>query len=226
MRLYLVRHGQTASNVGGHLDTAVPGPRLNELGRQQAGLLVGSLGGLPLEAIYASTQRRARETAAPLAAARRLGVVVRDGLREISAGELEMRNDEEAVRTYFTGFAAFASGDADARMPGGESGREVFERFDAVVQEICSSGVDSAAIVSHGAMLRTWSGWRCANLDTDFVLRNPLTNTGVIVVDGDPVSGWRANTWIGEPVVSSEDQAGPAGASVDEAVEEPGDRGF
>lgn len=225
MRLYLVRHGQTASNVGGYLDTTVPGAPLNDLGRQQAGLLVDALDGLPLEAIYASTQQRAQQTAAPLAASRGLDVLVREGLREIAAGELEMRNDEEAVRTYFRGFGAFAGGDLEASMPGGETGAGVLGRFDAVVREIASRGLEAAAIVSHGAMLRTWSGYHCSNLDVDFVLRNPLTNTGVVVVDGDPESGWRADTWIGEPVLSPEEDAGPTGESVDDAVEDAGERG-
>lgn len=230
MRLYLVRHGQTASNVGGYLDTTVPGAPLNELGLEQARRLVDALDGCGFEAIYASTQQRAQQTAAPVAAQRGLDVVVRDGLREISAGELEMRNDEDAVRTYFMGFGAFAGGDLAASMPGGESGADVLGRFDAVVEEICSSGVGAAAIVSHGAMLRTWSAFHCANLDVDFVMRNPLTNTGVIVVDGNPVSGWLAETWIGEPVGSADEEAGPMGETASDAIEDaPGkstDRGF
>lgn len=224
MRLYLVRHGQTASNVGGYLDTTVPGAPLNDLGLEQARLLVDSLEGLTLEAIYASTQQRAQQTAAPLAAHRGLDVVVREGLREISAGELEMRNDEDAVRSYFMRFGAFAAGDLKAGMPGGETGADVLGRFNAVVEEIATRGVEAAAIVSHGAMLRTWSGYHCANLDVDFVMRNPLTNTGVIVVEGDPASGWLADTWIGEPVVSPEEEAGPTGESVDDASEDAADR--
>lgn len=230
MRLYLVRHGQTASNVGGYLDTTVPGAPLNDLGREQAGLLVDVLAGRSLEAVYASTQRRARQTAAPLAASRGLDVVVRQGLREISAGELEMRNDEEAVRSYFAGFGAFAAGDLHATMPGGETGADVLGRFDAVIEEIASGGVEAAAIVSHGAMLRTWAGYHCSNLDMEFVMRNPLTNTGVIVVDGEPGSAWWAETWIGEPVASPEHDAGPAGEPVDEAIADAPsrsrDRGF
>ncbi|WP_372698282.1 histidine phosphatase family protein [Arthrobacter sp. JSM 101049] len=224
MRLYLVRHGQTASNVGGYLDTTVPGAPLNELGQDQARLLVRTLDGLPLEALYASTQRRAQQTAAPLAADRGLEVAVRDGLREIAAGELEMRNDEDAVRAYFMAFGAFAAGDLQARMPGGETGAQVLGRFDEVVEEISASGVEAAAIVSHGAMLRTWTGYRCVNLDAEYVLRNPLTNTGVIAVDGSPSSGWLADTWIGEPVAAPEEEAGPTGESVDDAVEDAGDR--
>ena len=36
MRLTLVRHGQTPSNVLGLLDTAPPGPGLTDLGQLQA----------------------------------------------------------------------------------------------------------------------------------------------------------------------------------------------
>ncbi|MCM1975585.1 histidine phosphatase family protein, partial [Streptomyces sp. G1] len=36
MRLLLVRHGQTPTNVDYLLDTAVPGPGLTELGLAQA----------------------------------------------------------------------------------------------------------------------------------------------------------------------------------------------
>lgn len=33
MRLLLIRHGETPTNVGYLLDTAVPGPGLTEIGR-------------------------------------------------------------------------------------------------------------------------------------------------------------------------------------------------
>jgi len=50
----------------------------------------------PIEAIYASTLVSTQQTAAPLAAAHGLDVRVRAGLREVSAGELEMRFDDVA----------------------------------------------------------------------------------------------------------------------------------
>ncbi|POC80683.1 histidine phosphatase family protein, partial [Vibrio vulnificus] len=43
MRLILIRHGQTESNVHRLLDTAMPGPGLTELGQQQAAGLVSAL---------------------------------------------------------------------------------------------------------------------------------------------------------------------------------------
>jgi broad specificity phosphatase PhoE len=97
----------------------------------------------PIEAVYASTQMRAQRTARPLARARRLPVQVRGGLREISAGELEMRGDDEAKHVYVSMFMAWATGDLDVAIPGGEHGKDALARFDEVVTEAaadCASG--------------------------------------------------------------------------------------
>ncbi len=70
MRLLLIRHGQTHSNVSGSLDTARPGADLTDLGREQAELLVERLKDEPVDALHASTLVRTQQTIAPLARAR------------------------------------------------------------------------------------------------------------------------------------------------------------
>ncbi|MFJ4965435.1 Phosphoserine phosphatase 1 [Streptomyces sp. ADI96-02] len=135
MRLLLIRHGQTPSNLSHFLDTARPGPGLTELGRRQAEALPGALAGEDIVALYASTLTRTQLTAAPLAAQRNLEVRVRDGIRELSAGDLEMRADEEAAFAYMTTAFAWSAGDTARRMPGGENGVEALTRFDSVVAE-------------------------------------------------------------------------------------------
>lgn len=140
MRLLLIRHGQTPSNVKYLLDTAVPGPGLTELGERQAAELPEALAGEAIDVLYASTLIRTQLTAAPLAGARGLDVPVRDGIREVAAGDLEMRGDPEAAHTYMTTLFAWAAGDTELRMPGGENGVEALGRFDAVVAEAAGSG--------------------------------------------------------------------------------------
>ena len=81
MRLLLIRHGQTPSNVIGALDTAIPGPGLTELGLEQADAVPAALSAEPIGAIFASTQLRAQLTAAPLAEDRGLTVEIRSGLQ-------------------------------------------------------------------------------------------------------------------------------------------------
>src|SRR3982751_768417 len=102
MRLLLIRHGQTPSNVLGLLDTAIPGPGLTDLGIKQAAALPAALADYRIDAIYASAQRRAQLTAQPLADARGLPIQVREGLCEVSAGDMEMLGDVDSIRTYQT----------------------------------------------------------------------------------------------------------------------------
>ncbi|AMB59235.1 histidine phosphatase family protein [Microterricola viridarii] len=202
MRLILIRHGQTPSNVIGALDTTVPGPGLTELGLQQASIVGALLGDEPIAAVYASSQKRAQQTAEPLARLRAVDLHVRDGLREVTAGELEMLTDRDSVREYIGTCMAWANGELDARIRGGENGHEAFGRFDEVIAEIVASGAETAAVVSHGAMLRSWAGFAARNLDAGFVAERPLPNTGVVVLNGD-TSGWHAESWRGDAVPSS-----------------------
>ncbi|MFG2603046.1 histidine phosphatase family protein [Streptomyces sp. NPDC048514] len=217
MRLLLVRHGQTPSNVDHLLDTAVPGPGLTPLGEAQAAALPEALGDEDIEALYASPLTRTRLTAAPLAAARGLGVIVRGGIREVSAGDLEMRpghspEGERYLRTVF----AWAAGETTLRIPGGESGGEFLARYDAVIAEAAAGGARTVAMISHGAAIRVWTAARAGNVDVAFAAARPLANTGVVVLEGSPSDGWKALTWQGAAVVPA-DEAGPAGEPLDTA---------
>ena len=142
MRLILNRHGQTASNLAQALDTAAPGAPLDETGLAQAEALVERLGteGDDVDAVYSSTLLRAKMTAAPLARSRGLDVAEHAGLTEISAGELEMRNDPDAQLAYRDVFVRWLSGDLEAKIPGGEDGRSALERFDAVIEGARAEG--------------------------------------------------------------------------------------
>jgi broad specificity phosphatase PhoE len=200
MRLVLIRHGQTPSNVRGALDTLVPGPGLTRLGRRQAAAIPRALAEERIEAVYASVQTRAQLTAAPLAKSLRLPVQVREGLREISAGDLEMNNDKASVETYHSISFGWSAGLLDERMPGGETGREVFGRFDAVVAEMASTGAGTVACVAHGQIIRAWVGARSTNVNADFAAKHVLHNTGLVIAEGNPVSGWTTVSWTGTPL--------------------------
>ncbi|MEU6552009.1 histidine phosphatase family protein [Streptomyces sp. NPDC046915] len=217
MRLLLIRHGQTPSNAGFLLDTAVPGPGLTELGERQAAALPEALAGEDIEAVYASTLVRTRLTAAPLAAAHGLEVIVRDGIREVSAGDLEMLpGHSERGELYMRTVFAWAAGDTAPRIPGGESGAEALARYDAVVAEAADSGAGTVALVSHGAAIRMWTAARADNVDVPFAAARPLDNTGVVVLEGSPSDGWKALTWQGA-VVAPAGESGPAGQPLDAA---------
>ncbi|MFC9859497.1 MULTISPECIES: histidine phosphatase family protein [unclassified Streptomyces] len=222
MRLLLIRHGQTPSNLGHFLDTAFPGPGLTELGLRQAAALPAALAQESIDALYASTLTRTQLTAAPLAAERGLEVRIREGIREVSAGELEMRADEEAIEQYLTTSFAWAAGDTARRMPGGESGAEALARFDSVLAEAASGGAPgtsrTVALVSHGAAIRMWTAARTRNVTVEFAAGHALDNTGVVVVEGSPGEGWSTLSWAGTVVApvtaSGQEDGGPAGLTL------------
>lgn len=214
MRLILIRHGQTPNNVRNLLDTAAPGPGLTPLGELQAAAVPGAVEGQEIDALYISNLTRTALTAAPLAAARSLDPLVRDGLREISAGDLEMKGDKASMMEYFTALKSWLTGDLSARMPGADTGYEVLERFDAVVAEAAAH--ESVAMVSHGAMIRFWAGHRGMNVDWNDPKFFELSNTGIVTLEGEPTGssargGWEVRSWQGAPAggLAGEEAGGP-----------------
>jgi broad specificity phosphatase PhoE len=210
-RLILVRHGQTRSNVQGLLDTGEPGAGLTDLGREQADALVDALAGEQVDRIVASSLARTVETATPLATARGLPLLQDIGLREILAGDLELRSDREAQQTYLDTVVAWGSGDLDARMPGGpETGADFFRRYDAAVAA-ATEGAERVVVVSHGAAIRIWAATRAANVEAAYGAEHGLPNTGIVILDREGDGPWRVDAWtdrrFGDP---DEDPTGAA----------------
>jgi broad specificity phosphatase PhoE len=209
MRLLLLRHGQTVANTTAALDTAVPGLELTDLGRRQADAASLALADERIGTIAVSTALRTSQTAAPLA--RRLGATPTryDGLREIAAGDLEMRNDRQALEGYLGTVGAWIDGDLDRRMIGGETGAEFLARYDAAMREVCTAGVGTVLVVSHGAAIRTWVTHRATGEHAP--VHEGLHNTGCIRLEGSPGEGWAITSWEREPVGGAwlEDETAP-----------------
>jgi len=173
-RLYLLRHAETDMVDGeGRMWSDAEKP-LTERGRRQAEALRGLFSDVDLTCVHASPLARTRETAEILAGGRE--VRPRAALREISLGECEGR----LARDVFAIAPGFL-GDPDARLPGGESFREVADRAEAEVAAILrDDGTVEVAVVAHGAVnrgvlgrllglddleaLRLRQDWACANV--------------------------------------------------------------
>lgn len=226
MRLLLIRHGQTPCNVSGELDTAVPGARLTGLGTAQARAVPAALTEEKVSGIHSSVLVRTQLTAAPLAHVRGLAVQVRPGLEEISAGELEMRGDEQARQAYASCLAAWMHGDLGRAMPAGPDGHEFAGRFDTAVQEIarCHDPGDTVAVFSHGAAIRVYTALR-AGVEAGDAVQLQIMNTGAAVLEGRPDSGWELAARHREPLggLGLEDPAAHdiTGEGAEEALEGP-----
>jgi probable phosphomutase (TIGR03848 family) len=130
----LVRHGQTGT-TGQVLPGRAPGLHLADVGRQQAETAAKRLAELPtVDAVYASPLERARETAAPIAAARGLKVKIERGLLECDFGDwtgaelkaLMKLPEWSTVQRYPSGF----------RFPGGESFAEMQIRIVGALEKL------------------------------------------------------------------------------------------
>ncbi len=198
MRLLLLRHGQTSANTTAALDTASPGHELTQLGRRQSDAAARALAQAGIGHVAVSTAVRTRQTAGPLVAALGLTPVAHDGLREIAAGDFEMRNDHGAIEGFLGTIGGWLEGDLERRMPGGETGAEFLARYDAAVERVCTDGTDVTLVVSHGAAIRTWVTHRAGGDHAP--IHEGLHNTGCITVDGSPADGWVVASWHREPI--------------------------
>ena len=143
-----VRHAVTPT-TGKVLPGRAPGLHLSGEGERQAETVAKRLAGVPgVKAVYASPLERARQTAAPIAAACGLRVTADAGLLECDFGEwtgarlkaLARRPEWSVVQRHPSGF----------RFPGGESFVEMQARVSAAVQRLVTRHPgDTIIVVSH-----------------------------------------------------------------------------
>ena len=130
----LVRHGQTPT-TGKLLPGRAPGLHLAEAGQQQARTAGERIAALSrVDAIYASPLERARETAAPIAAARNLKVQIDKGLLECDFGQwtgAELKNLMKLPE-----WQTVQRSPSTFRFPGGESFTEMQTRIVSALDRI------------------------------------------------------------------------------------------
>ena len=156
MLQYLVRHGQSVSNVEervqGQEDVA-----LSELGHRQAREVASWAGAVhataPLAEIWTSPLRRARDTAAAIAARIDRPLQIEDDLREIHAGVFQGHLWADLEVLFPEAVASWRSGDVGYRIPGGESRADLAARGRAMLEKLAARDVPSMIVVAHGGIL-------------------------------------------------------------------------
>ncbi|PSQ52731.1 MAG: histidine phosphatase family protein [Bacteroidetes bacterium QH_10_64_37] len=155
--LYLVRHGETEHNrrniiQGGGVDS-----ELNAAGRAQAEALAQRLRSVSFDALYASTLRRARQTADILA--RPHEPLTRTHLHDLSEMDWGVFEGEPPSEERDALMKALKSkwrdGAYDRAVEGGESIRDVQERAQRAIRHILTREVGrTVLVVTHGRYLR------------------------------------------------------------------------
>lgn len=198
-RLILVRHGQSLANVERRLDTRPPGAELTDQGRQQAREFARSRSVRPGLLLH-SIAHRAAQTAAEIGAELSTGAIEVGGIHEVQAGDLEDRTDDEAIAEFNTVYQRWHQGDLDAAMPGGESGREVLDRYLPVIGDLRRCYFDDeqwtqdVVVVSHGAAIRLAAAV-LAGVEPSFVLDHHLANTEFVTLAPITDGRWSCLQW-------------------------------
>ena len=198
-RLILVRHGQSHGNVERRLDTRPPGADLTDLGREQARLFARNQPRTPGLLLH-SRAYRAQQTAEEIGGELSIAPTVVEGIHEVQAGDLENRNDDEAIAEFNSVYERWHQGDLAVPMPGGETGREVLDRYLPVVDDLRLRYLDDRdwnddiVIVSHGAAIRLAAAV-LAGVESSFVLDHHLANTEAVALAPITDGRWSCVRW-------------------------------
>jgi broad specificity phosphatase PhoE len=126
-KVYLVRHGQTAWNVGEIFRGRADIP-LDETGKQEADLAGEALRDETLHGVYSSPLSRSMETAENIAKFHQIPVTPFDPIIDISYGEWEGLENQLVKEKYPELHALWHREPHKVKFPGGESLDEVRSR--------------------------------------------------------------------------------------------------
>ena len=148
-RVYLVRHGQTAWNVGEIFRGRADIP-LDETGKHEVHLAGETLKNETLHAVYSSPLSRSMETAENIAKFHDVSVTPLDAIIDISYGEWEGLGSQEVQQKYPDLHALWLTEPHKVLFPGGESLDEVRSRTMTALEDLLAKHQDeNFALVAH-----------------------------------------------------------------------------
>ncbi len=157
--IYLIRHGQSRSNVthtfAGHTDI-----ELSELGVEQAKATCQELADVNIDAVYSSDLKRAAYTASVHAELRHIPCILDKRLREIYLGEWEDA-PVEFIKTNYTElyYNSWVDNFGEFCAPGGECIPDLAERMYETILDLAKQNEGKAILIaSHAAAIRAFWG--------------------------------------------------------------------
>lgn len=156
MKIYCVRHGETAWNKEGKVQGSADIP-LNENGIALAEVTSEAMRDIPFDVIYVSPLIRAQETAAIMKRDREIPVITDARLQEMGFGKYEGTSVRAAREQEENVLHNFVCHPERYRARDGEDFSQVIARAGSFIDEVLIPAEDRYAhvmIASHGALIR------------------------------------------------------------------------
>ena len=153
MKIYIIRHGETAVNARGVLQGWID-EELNESGRELARLTGQAMKGIRFDGCIASPLIRAKETAEIILreSENSIPVITDDRLREMSFGEMEAR---DLCEMGYEGLLFYTDPFRFAGFPKGETFQEMCCRTQTFLRELIARDDGKTYLIgTHGCALR------------------------------------------------------------------------
>lgn len=152
--IYIVRHGQSLGNLKGGFAGHTDFP-LSELGHKQARITADYLQNTHIDAVLSSTLTRAKQTAEPIAADRKMTVIPSPAFMEMNFGEWEGMSLDDVETKYNGAVSEWKTAMYKTVCPGGESTVDCYNRAVRALEDAAKeyAGKD-ICIVSHGALIK------------------------------------------------------------------------
>lgn len=153
MEIILVRHGENKANITKEYSYKTVDYSLTAKGIRQAIQVANCLKQYRVDKLLSSPLLRAKETAAQIASAVNGNVALEEDLREINVGHLDgLVANEENRQRFFAVINEWNQGNLEKRFLGGESGRELRERFCRVIQKVATDNDGIVVLVGHAGI--------------------------------------------------------------------------
>ncbi|MCB0090668.1 MAG: histidine phosphatase family protein [Caldilineaceae bacterium] len=167
MEILLIRHGENKANITREFSCKHVDYPLTEKGKLQAQQTADALTDLKIDMIVSSPLLRAKQTAAAICKQTKGTFEVAEELREINVGDLELRPPSDSARAYFFEVInEWNQGNLDARFAGGESGKELKERFHSIIKKYVELPLERVLFVGHAGIFLNGIAHLC-HLDKD-----------------------------------------------------------
>jgi probable phosphoglycerate mutase len=155
LKLYLLRHGQTAFSRDNAFCGAGLNPGLTEDGLAMAARFGEAYKSMEWKAVYASSLNRAVLTAKPLCEAIGMQPQLRDDLMEIRYGKWEGKTVKDVDAEFHDDYIRWSADPAWNAPTGGEAAVTIAQRALHVIEEIKQKFADgNVLVVSHKATIR------------------------------------------------------------------------